>query len=84
MKAYNKHEGRGGSMWQQQITYTYMNENEIEHTERKPRLGARKPNTWVSMAMPSKDNRDAREVTETFRYRQHKGVRYCFYVVYLK
>lgn len=61
-----------------------MNKNELEHIEQKPQLGARKPNTWVHMAMPSKDNRKARKVTETCRYRQRKGVTYFFFVVYLK
>lgn len=44
----------------------------------------RKPNTWVSKAMPPEDNREARKVTETLRYGPQKGVRYFFSVVYLK
>lgn len=59
-------------MWWE-ITYTYMNKNKVEHIEQKPRLGARKPNPWVHMAKSSKDNRKARRVTETFRYRQCQG-----------
>lgn len=44
--------------------------NEAQHTEWKPALGQRKSNTWVRKAMSPEDNKEARKVTETLRYRR--------------